>query len=153
IEGFFALEVNENMKPIQRTVHDFTKEETASLFPQSGYESPDARKSRVQILSVESLNDNRQVIIGERQKQVIAESANGGNGTAFTEVYYFQDVALIELDSSLNYVNGYQLEKGQVSANDRGEFSSVAWLNFDSGIDFFYNDNPRNKRRRRKSKI
>lgn len=153
INGFFALQVDASMQTQLQTVHDFTPEASMTLFPQSGYESPDARKSRVEILGVELLDSNRLVVIGERQKKVIAESANGGNGSAFTEIYYFQDVALIELDSNLKYVDGYLIEKGQLSPNDKGEFSSIAWYNFSTGLDFFYNDHPKNKRRRRKDKI
>ncbi|MFA7272716.1 MAG: hypothetical protein WC044_02555 [Crocinitomicaceae bacterium] len=144
-DGVFNLILDKDAKVISHTIHNFTVEEQR-LF--NVFDQPKINKKgidEIQMKNIQLMQNGEFVLVGEEFYKEIEEPNDGRmSPTNFTEVFYYQNIALFWFESTGALKGTYSIPKNQMSINDHGMYSSFAQAQDDSQLYFFFNDHPKN---------
>lgn len=144
-DGVFNLLIDQNMQVSSHLIHDFTSDEQRSFNHNSTSNFAERGIDDIRIKSIEVLENEDFVIIGEEYRKDVEEPNDGRMSSSnFTEIFYYNDLSLFWFDREGKLKGNYSIPKTQVSLNDQGYFSSYALGKSGDKLFFFFNDNPKN---------
>jgi hypothetical protein len=125
---------------------EISKETISSLIGQKNAEL-DKELANFSLIKAVSTNNNEVVLVAERNSISNEEDVLYVNGTPQAlarNIYNFDDLLILALDSSRSIKWHHIIQKNQSSMNDGGYFGSVAMAVTHRSINVLFNDNMRN---------
>lgn len=145
LDGVFSLILNLDLEIQQHVLHDFTEQEMKHFTTLSPVDKKKKFSDELVLKSIQILKNGEFALVGEefrKEWQEPMESRMTANN--FTEVYYYQNILVFWFSNKGKFQSVLDVAKHQVSANDKGIYSSFLLSNTSEKLLFFFNDHPKN---------